>query len=173
MTEDISPNDKTPENWGYAADRFAAEKAAAEKAALNRATNEVPAMSPTEKNCPFCGELIKKEAVKCKHCGEFLDASLKPASPAQLQYVQAPASVGVAYVLWFFFGTLGVHKFYMGSVGSGLFYLVVGGIGWATIGAGIGAIPLGLVSLLCFIDMFTIPSQIKANYESTLKKSRR
>jgi len=24
------------------------------------------------KHCPFCAEEIKEEAVKCKHCGEFL-----------------------------------------------------------------------------------------------------
>jgi len=36
-------------------------------------------MSDRKKNCQFCGEEILQVARKCKHCGEFLDGSLRPA----------------------------------------------------------------------------------------------
>ena len=36
------------------------------------------------KACPFCGETIKKSAIKCKHCGNYLDKTIETyAGPSQ------------------------------------------------------------------------------------------
>jgi len=51
-------------------------------------------VSPTKisaeeyKNCPYCGEQILKVAIKCKHCGEFLDGRGTSQLSSEVQTVQ-------------------------------------------------------------------------------------
>lgn len=54
-------------------------------------------------------------------------------------------SVGLAYVLWFFLGLIGVHHFYIGKIGRGVGYLLT--LGWFTIG--------------WWVDLFTLASQVR------------
>jgi TM2 domain-containing membrane protein YozV len=42
-------------------------------------------------------------------------------------------SKGTAYLLWFFLGTFGIHKFYLEKFAIGIIYMLTGGlflIGW-------------------------------------------
>jgi TM2 domain-containing membrane protein YozV len=53
-------------------------------------------------------------------------------------------SKGVAYLLWFFLGIFGAHRFYLEKIGTGILYLLTGGV------FGIGWI----------IDLFTLGNQV-------------
>ncbi|HEY3242135.1 MAG TPA: NINE protein [Phycisphaerae bacterium] len=64
-------------------------------------------------------------------------------------------SIGVAYVLWFFLGVLGIHRFYLNRVGTGVLWLLTGGllgIGW-------------------LVDLFLIPGMVRqANLEEAVMR---
>lgn len=73
-------------------------------------------------------------------------------SRAQMLYHANAKSVGVAYLLWFFLGGLGVHRFFLGRTGSGIAQLLLGLLGWLPLF--MGWVVLGVWLL---VDAFLIP----------------
>lgn len=111
-----------------------------------------------EKFCKFCGEKIAADAVLCPKCGrqveELKSAQVQPSivinnsnSNSNVNGMQGGypgakmKNKWVAFLLCLFLGCLGVHRFYEGKIGTGILWLLTGGL------FGIGV----LVDLICIL----------------------
>lgn len=77
-----------------------------------------------------------------------------------MQYEANKKSAGVAYLLWFLFGMLGVHRFYMGRNGSGATILALTIISAFLIPVGIGVATVFIPAVWVFIDLFLINGMV-------------
>lgn len=90
-------------------------------------------------------------------------SGLSADTQALMAFETSKKSTGVAYLLWFFTGGIGGHRFYMGRTGSAVFQLILSILGWTTVWFGLGflfLIPLGIWLL---IDAFTLGGWVNAH----------
>lgn len=74
---------------------------------------------------------------------------------AMMQYHNSSKSAGVTYLLWFFLGILGGHRYYLGDIGIGALMTVCFLLGLFLM------VPLIIPALICLYDLFTIPAQVR------------
>lgn len=78
-----------------------------------------------------------------------------------MRYDANKKSMGVSYLLWFFVGMLGAHRFYNGRTGSGIAQLAIFVVGFLLTFIGIGLFVLGALGIWVLIDAFLIPSWVR------------
>jgi hypothetical protein len=96
------------------------------------AANSVP--RPT-KYCQACGRVVDAAAVVCPACG-VLQADMAGAVGVPGAYAaRSEKRVLVGFLLCFFLGVFGAHRFYAGKIGTGVLQLVtLGGLGiWSLV----------------------------------------
>jgi len=84
-----------------------------------------------------------------------------------MRYDAAKRSAFVAYLLWFFLGTFGAHRFYLGRAGSGLAMLAIFALSWLLTFVLIGYAGLLLIGIWWVVDAFLIPG-MTASYNTRL-----
>lgn len=80
---------------------------------------------------------------------------------AKVIIVRREKSRGPAYLLLIFLGQLGIHRFYLGKVGSGIAQLLLFVLGLATMLSRIGPILLVILWIWLLIDLFLTASMVR------------
>jgi TM2 domain-containing membrane protein YozV len=69
-------------------------------------------------HCRACGKEIHESAAVCPQCG----------APQALTPVGSDKTILPAFLLCFFLGWAGAHRFYAGKIGTGILMLFTGGV---------------------------------------------
>lgn len=78
-----------------------------------------------------------------------------------LTYDANKKSVGVAYLLLFFLGYLGAHRFYLGKTGTAVAILILTGLGFLLSAIFIGVFVLLIPAIWLLVDLFLIPGMVR------------
>ena len=87
-------------------------------------------------------------------------SGLSADTQALLAFESNKKSAGVAYLLWFFTGGVGGHRFYLGRTGSAVCQAVLGILGFLTLILFVGFFLLGALGIWLLIDLFTLGGMV-------------
>lgn len=79
----------------------------------------------------------------------------------QMLYDANRKSTGVAYLLWFFLGGFGGHRFYLGQTGTAIAQLLLLVLGWLTVVVVVGFFLLAGLGIWVLVDAFLIPGIVR------------
>ncbi len=99
---------------------------------------EIRVKAEDEVFCTSCGNIIKREAEICPKCG----VRQKKGGGGNTGGEEEGKSWTTTLILCVFLGSLGVHHFYTGRIGVGIFFLLTSG------GCLIGVL-IDLIRILC------------------------
>ncbi len=90
-------------------------------------------------------------------------------APPQVVIVAPLKEAGIAYVLAIFLGTLGIHRFYLGRVGSAIAMLALTLLsGPLMLAFGLGIVAWLGVAIWWVIDLFLIPGMVREENQRRL-----
>jgi len=125
--------------------------------------------------CPECGKMISDKATDCPQCGAPISAKNQEQSSQQREgqqpryqqfssnqqhnddaFTAGPSGKtrGVAALLAFFLGTLGIHYFYLGKSTAGIVFLIASLISCGTL-----ATVTAILSIISGIKMLTMNTE--------------
>ncbi len=78
-----------------------------------------------------------------------------------MAYDAQKKSAVVAYLLWWFLGTFGAHRFYLGRIGTASAMLIIHIFSWLLTIIFIGFIGVFAIIVWWFVDAFLIPGIVR------------
>jgi len=82
---------------------------------------------PMEQTCQRCGRVMPADAIFCAQCGDRIEPARVRSRSTGYEEVSERSRL-IALLLCLFLGYVGVHRFYVGKIGTGVLWLLTGGL---------------------------------------------